>query len=164
MAMTERTTESIDARKRAEKIVDRFIAIVMAGEQDIAWEGSGIIGRLVDFEGEIPRSSGYHEVCRMANACDRMQAWPEDFSKAHDYMMQLSANRRQALILDRAYRGRTKWKATDPFHPEKPVYKLWDDEACAAEAGCKVQAFIQRVSDAYKILERMTEALNKKAA
>ncbi|MCL1485141.1 hypothetical protein MIH18_23690 (plasmid) [Marinobacter sp. M3C] len=164
MAMTERTPESKAVRIKAEKVVDRFIVVALACEQDLAWQGIGVSGKIADFEGEIPQSSAYYGVDKMPGICDRMQKWPEDFAQAQDLMKELKPEQRQALVLDRAFRGRTKAKAIDPFEKDKPVYILWDDAACAHEAGCKVGAFVQRVSSAYSRLEGFMAGVRKKAA
>ena len=164
MAMVKRTTESRTARQQAEKAVDRFITVALACEQDLAWKGIGVSGKIADFEGEIPRSSGFYGVDKMPGICDRMQVWPHEFKQAHEMIMGLKVAQRQALILDRAYRGRTKLKAVDPFKQDKPVYIVWSDEECAREAECSVAAFVQRVSDAYARVERIMVTARKKAA
>jgi hypothetical protein len=153
MAMTQRTTESRAARQQAELVVDLFIDVLCNGNAEIARESRSVIGALVDFRGEIPRSSGFAGFCKLAAKIDRMKRITPLEMMACYVVNRLSDRQVEALVCDRAYRGRTK-VATDPFHPDKPLeVALWDDVRCAQSLRCTVATFRQRIYDGYGKLE-----------
>ena len=153
MAMTERTTESKAARKQAELVVDMFLDVLTNGNAEIAKESRSVIGALVDFRGEIPRSSGFAGFCKLAAKIDRMKRISPVEMMACYVVNRLSERQVEAVVCDRAYRGRTK-VAIDPFHPDKPLeVALWDDVRCAQSLRCTVATFRQRIYDGYSKLE-----------
>lgn len=152
MAMVERTTESRAARKQAEMIVDMALDVMLDSDNDIAWQGGSIIGALVDFKGEIPRSSGFSGFCKLAGKIDRMKGWSGTHLMACMIVRSLSDRQRAAVAYDRFYRGRVKVEI-DPFTPDKRAEILWDDRRCADSLGCTVDAFQKRVYEGYKSIE-----------
>jgi len=157
MAMVERTTESRAARKQAEVIVDMALDVMLDADNDIAWQGRSIIGALVDFKGEIPRSSGFSGFCKLAGKIDRMKRWSDMHLMACMVVRNLSDRQREAVAYDRFYRGRTK-AAIDPFTPEKRIEIYWDDQRCADSLRCSVSAFRSRVYEGYSSIESMMQA------
>lgn len=158
MAMVERTPESRAARKQAEAVVDMaldvMLDVMLDSDNDIAWQGGSIIGALVDFKGEIPRSSGFSGFCKLAGKIDRFKRWSDMHLMACMVMRSLSDRQREAVAYDRFYRGRTK-VAIDPFVPEKRVEIKWDDQHCASSLDCTVDAFRKRVYEGYRSIEAM---------
>jgi len=152
MAMRKKSDDEKAARIEAEKIVDRFLDVLMSGDDEIARESRSVIGALVDFKGEIPRSSGFSGFCKLAGKVDRMKRWGSQHLLACMIMRSLSGRQREALAVDRAIRGRLR-AAADPFKPEKVISEKWTDERCAAELRCSVTAFNTRVSDGYGKIE-----------
>lgn len=124
-------------------IVDLYIDVIMADEESIALESRSLLGALVDFKGEIPRSSGFSGFCKLAGKVDRMRSWTDAHKMSVVVMARLTAKQRKALILDRVYRNRFK------VCTRHPMGKYWNDEECAIECGCSVEAFWKRVSDGY---------------
>ena len=145
------TPEQRRLREQAQKVVDKTLEMLLTKESEVAWEGFGLIGRMLDFHGEIPHSSGYAEVCHMARRVDRMRSWPEDYRRAYALMAMLSVHQRCALGYDRARRGRTIAVAHDPLRG--PLIIEYDDALCAHELDCTVSQFRHRVYDGYKRLE-----------
>jgi len=154
MAMTERTNETKAARQQAVMIVDMFLDVLLSNHSDIARESRSIIGALVDFKGEIPRSSGFSGFCMLASKVDRMNDWSGAHLMACMVMRDLSDRQREALAYDRFYRGRTK-VAIDPFVLGKSVEKYWGDDECADSLRCSVEAFQKRVYEGYSSIESM---------
>jgi len=154
MAMVKRTDSSKAARQQAEVIVDLFLDVLLSSDDDIAKESRSVIGALVDFKGQIPKSSGFSGFCKLAGKVDRMRDWSDTHMMACMVMRNLSDRQREALAYDRFYRGRTK-VATDPFFPDQRVEIHWDDNACAESLGCSVNAFQKRVFEGYCSVEAM---------
>ena len=152
MAMRKKTDDEKAARMEAEKVVDRFLDVFLSGDDDIARESRSIIGALVDFKGEVPRSSGFSGFCKLASKVDRMKRWGSQHLLACMIMRSLSDRQREALVVDRAIRGRLK-AAVYPFNPKEIISEKWTDERCASEIGCSVTAFNTRVSDGYGKIE-----------
>ena len=152
--MVKRTNSSKAARQQAEAIVDLFLDVLLSSDDDIAKESRSVIGALVDFKGQIPKSSGFSGFCKLAGKVDRMARWSDTHMMACMVMRNLSDRQREALAYDRFYRGRTK-VATDPFFPEQRVGIHWDDNACAESLGCSVNAFQKRVFEGYCSVEAM---------
>ncbi|WP_375191815.1 hypothetical protein [Marinobacter sp.] len=46
-------------RELAEKLVDVYLAWLQSADRDAGWHGQHIIGRLIDFKGDLPGTSGY---------------------------------------------------------------------------------------------------------
>ncbi|MDG5498949.1 hypothetical protein [Marinobacter sp. BGYM27] len=147
-------------RRIAEQTVDLFLDVLLTNEDGLAWEGMGLIGRLVDFKGQLPQSSGFSGFCTLARRVDRMRHWSECHRMSLIVLRKLSDRQREAVCFDRAYRGRTK-VAVDPFTPTKKVEIYWGDNECARQLDCSVNAFRKRVQEGYQSIEQI---LNEKAA
>lgn len=153
MAKTHQTWEQRVLREQAQTVVDKALEILLSQEGDIPWQGFGLVGRLVDFLGEIPASSGYHEVDTMPSRVDRMRSWPRDYREALEHFQKLTKAQSLALAFDRARRGRDIAVAHDPFRGDLVVH--YDDTTCARELGCSVSQFRDRVYSGYKRLEAL---------
>lgn len=46
-------------RQLAEKLIDVYLGWLQSADRDAGWHGPHIIGRLIDFKGDLPGSSGY---------------------------------------------------------------------------------------------------------
>lgn len=153
MVMRAQTNNEKAMREWAQTVVDKALDILLTRDDEVAWEGFGLIGRFLDFHGQIPRSSGYSEVCQLAARVDRMRSWPRDYREAFALFWQLSDNQKWALGYDRARRGRQIAVAEDPFRG--PLIITYDDRRCADELGCTISQFRSRVYDGYKRLESL---------
>jgi len=140
------------ARKQAEQTVDLFLDVLFSRDQDAGWQGAGIIGKLVDFKGDLPQSSGFSGFSKVYEQSKWLRDWSDAHVAACIVMRSLSDRQCEAAALDRAYRGRTK-VATDPFNPDRRVEIYWSDRKCAEQLRCSEAAFRQRVHDGYRALE-----------
>lgn len=141
-------------RKQAQAVVDLFLDVLLSKDADAGWEGDSVIGRLVDFKGELPQSSGFSGFSKVYEHSKKLQDWSDTHVLACLMMRSLSDRQREALCFDRAYRGRTK-VAIDPFTPNERVEIYWNDEACAQQLRCTVKAFQDRVHAGYGRLQSM---------
>lgn len=154
MADIKRGDRRITKRQQAQVVVDLFLDVLLSRDRDAGWEGDSLVGKLVDFKGELPRSSGYTGFSKVYEQCKRLRDWSPEHKMACMMMAQVSDRQCEALCFDRAYRGRTK-VAVDPFTPDQRVEIYWDDSACAQQLRCTVNAFRNRVSDGYEKLEAL---------
>lgn len=158
-----KSNEQKASRKAAEQIVDMFLDVIFASDSDAGWQGTGLLGKLVDFKGELPASSGFSGFSKVWEQSRLFNAWGADHVMACIVMRQLSDRQREAVCVDRCYRGRTK-VAVDPFVPEKRVEIYWDDPSCAQHLRCTVSAMQKRISDGYMRIEDIAGQKIKKAA
>ncbi len=142
------------ARQQAEIVVDLFLDVLLSRDRDAGWEGNSLIGKLVEFKGELPKSSGFSGFSKVYEQSKWLRDWSDEHVAACVMMRSLSDRRREALCMDRAYRGRTK-VVVDPFTPEQRVEIYWDDNACAQQLRCTPEAFRRRVHEGYRALEWM---------
>lgn len=142
------------AREQAEKLVDIYLTWALSSNHDAGWHGGSIIGRLVDFRGDLPQSSGFYGVDRMEKEIRYLTCQHSDLPLARQLIEQLDDKYKIAVFSDRHYRNRVKI-AIDPFVPEKRVEFKWTDEAIAAVLGISTANYRQRVSRAYSLIEDM---------
>ena len=140
-------------RQQAMMCVEMYIDVVLSGNDEIARESHSIIGALVDFRGEIPRSSGFSGFCKLAGKIDRMKRFSDTHLMTCYLLRSLTCRQHDALVCNQTYRGRTK-VAIDPFVPESRIEILWDDKRCADTLDCTVGTFRQRIVDGYTRMER----------
>lgn len=153
MANRKRDDSDKALRKQAEAVVDMFLDVLLSRDRDAGWQGDSLVGKLVDFKGELPKSSGFSGFSKVYEQSKRLRDWSDAHLMACVVMRNLSDRQREALCFDRAYRGRVK-VAVDPFHPDDRVEIYWDDNACAQQLRCSEAAFCQRVHDGYRALEK----------
>ena len=139
-------------RQQAMACVEMYIDVGLSGNAEIARESRSVIGALVDFRGEIPRSSGFSGFCKLAEKIDRMTKFGDAHLMACYLLRSLSDRQHDAVVCNQAYRGRIK-VAIDPFVPERRIEILWDDKRCADNLGCTIQTFRQRIVDGYTRME-----------
>lgn len=163
-----KTDEQKKIRQQAKDTVDLYIEAIYADtrHQDIAYESRSVIGMSVDFLGEIPRGSGFNGFCKLGAKIDRMARdhITQDHRNAVEWVKMLPMIFREALVYDRALRGREKIVALDPLYPGEPLTKHWTDEQCARDLNCSKDAFKRRVSDGYFVLERVMGLRKAEAA
>jgi len=139
-------------RQQAMMCVELYIDVALSGNDEVARESRSIIGALVDFRGEIPRSSGFAGFCKLAGKVDRMKRFSDAHLMACYLLRSLTDRQHDAVVCNQTYRGRTK-VAIDPFVPERRIEMLWDDKRCADTLGCAVATFRQRIVDGYTRME-----------
>ncbi len=146
-------------RQKAKDAVDHYLEVIYAEvrNRDIAWESRSVIGMAADFHGEIPKGSGFSGFCKLGAKVDRMahDVRTQDHHSAVDWMKSLPVMLCEALVYDRALRGRERVLAIDPLQPGNPITKVWTDEICAADLDCSRDTFRRRVSDGYFELEKI---------
>ena len=108
-------------RQQAMACVEMYIDVGLSDNADIARESRSVIGALVDFRGEIPRSSGFSGFCKLAGKIDRMKRFSDTHLMACYLLRSLSDRQHDAVVCNQTYRGRTK-VAIDPFVPERRFY------------------------------------------
>lgn len=157
-----KTPEQKRMREAAESIVDLFLEYVVRADmtKDITWEGRNILEMAVKYQ-----SSGFSGFCKLGAKVDRInrQHITEDMNRAATVMALLSDKQIEALAVDRALRGRTRVLAVDPFKPDEPITKFWDDLECAHYLQCSVEAMRRRITDGYQKLEGFMGAHQKAA-
>lgn len=157
-----KTPEQKRMREAAEGVVDLFLEYVVRADiaKNIAWEGRNILEMAVKYQG-----SGFSGFCKLGGKVDRInrQHITEDMHRAATVMALLSDKQVEALAVDRALRGRNRVLAVDPFNPDKPITKFWDDGECAYYLGCSVEAMRRRITDGYQKLEGFMSAHQKAA-
>ena len=136
-------------REAAERVVDRYLTVIMSTDKDAGWQGCGLIGKLIDFRGQIPESSGFSGFSTVWEKSVLVRDWSHKHVAAVRLVNKLTPENREAVAIDRAYRGRTKVVATDTLRPERPVEIKWDDAKISIELGITVTAFRNRVHRGY---------------
>lgn len=154
MANQKRNDQTRTARQQAQLVVDLFLDVLLSRDMDAGWQGDSLIGKLVDFKGELPKSSGFSGFSKVYEQSKWLREWSDSHKMACVVMRNISDRQREAMCMDRAYRGRTK-VAIDPFTPDERIEIFWDDSACAQQLRCSVAAFRQRISDGYRVVECM---------
>ena len=158
-----KTTKQLTARQMAEQTVDLFLEVLFSSDRDAGWQGDNLIGKLVDFKGDLPMSSGFSGFSKVWEKSKLMQDWSDAHKMACVVMRNLSDRKREAVAVDRSYRNRTK-VAIDPFTPEKRVEILWTDQRCADYLDCTVNAFRKRINEGYQALEAILQENISQAA
>ena len=154
MAEQNRKTENDKAlRQEARRVVDRHLQMILSTTDDVAWEGSSVIGRLIEFCGDLPDSSGFAGVDKMPNRIQRIIDWPAKHRVSRRLMLQLTEGQRMALYIDRLYRGQHKADSDTARQTRQEVY--WSDARCAEKLGISQNAFRLRISGGYQALEYM---------
>lgn len=136
-------------RQKAEKIVDIYLSWAMSTDTDAGWHGGSIIGRLVDFKGDLPAPSGFYAVDRMEKEIRYLRNQHAELAFAKQAISKLDDNYKAAVFSDRYYRNRVK-VAIDPFHPDKRVEFKWTDERIAAVLKISERAYRDRITEGYR--------------
>jgi len=144
-------------RKMAEQTVDLFLEVLFSSDRDAGWQGDSLIGKLVDFKGDLPMSSGFSGFSKVWEKSRLMRDWSPTHMMACFAVSTLSDRRREAVAVDRSYRNRVK-VAIDPFVPDKRIEILWDDRRCADHLSCTVNAFRKRINEGYEELSDFLES------
>lgn len=141
------------AREQAELLVDRYLDWLFSLTEDAGWHGGSILGRWLDFQGDIPQGSGFMGFDRYEKELRYLTHTGHRTAEAVGIVDSLPQDQRRAVLSDRAYRGRTK-VAIDPFVPEKPVEILWTTARVAGHLGISEDAYRKQVSRGYLAIER----------
>ena len=152
MAVQNRKTDrDRKLRQYAHRLVDLYLKMIFAAEADAGWDGPTVIGRMMDFAGDLPEPSGFCGVDRMPERIRLIQHWPPQFRVAHRLMVKLTARQREALCVDRMYRGRRRMVSDTTNQRRTEVY--WSDKRCAGALGISQSALRSRINDGYRALE-----------
>lgn len=149
-----------EQRIKAEQLVDRVLTMEESSENDAGWHGETVLGRFVEFEGQIPRGSGGPPPSKLYEATRLLRDWPERFLLARQIFNKLSAKQAYALRIDRSLRNRTKVVAIDPFNPEpeKRIEIHFNDQYIAKRLDITPTVLRRRIADGYKRLIELMEA------
>ena len=140
-------------RAEAERIVDRFLKVAMSRESEAGWDGDNVIGRLIDFQGYLPESSGFSGFSTVWEQSLLLGEWPPRFRVSVRLVLALTELQQAAVCMDRAYRGRQRMVADTESQRRVCVY--WSDKRCAEALGCTRNAFRSRVNSGYRAIEEM---------
>ena len=163
MAEQNRKTENDKAlREEARRIVDRHLQMILSATDDTGWEGPTIIGRLMEFKGDLPQSSGFAGVDKMPDRIIRIIDWPAKHRVSRRLMLQLTEGQRMALYIDRLYRGQHKADSDTARQTRQEAY--WSDARCAEKLGISKNAFRLRISGGYQALEAMIASAQERPA
>jgi len=143
------------ARQQAEKLVDIYLNWALSTDQDAGWHSGSVIGRLVDFRGDLPQSSGFYGVDRMEKELRFLTGHHADLPIAKAAVAALHDNYKIAVFTDRHYRNRVK-VAIDPFVPNRRVEFKYTDEALAAMLSISVRTYRYRVDEGYRQIGERT--------
>lgn len=136
-------------RAQAEKLADIYVTWKMTTDTEAGWHSGSIIGRLVDFRGDLPASSGFYGVDRMEKEVRYLVNHHADLPAAKAALSRLDKRYYDAVVSDQAFRGRTK-VAIDPFRPEKPVEIRCTDEYIARVLEITVRTYRDRITEGYR--------------
>ena len=146
-------THKITIRETAEHIVDMYLKVILSSDKDAGWQGDNLIGKLIDFKGELPQSSGFSGFSKVWEQTALLRDFPKKFRVAVRLMHTLSDRQRQALCVDRWYRGRIKATFDDAAGSPRLSEKRWSDHECAKELGCTERTFRRRIEAGYQRIE-----------
>lgn len=158
-------TEKEESRRAAKDLVGDYADWFASPDRDAGWHSYPILAKMIDFEGELPGSSGFYGV----DAVFKEQKYLAPYlshrtRRAIRIMHELrdhKINHYVALLFDVMYRGRVK-NAIDPFHPDKPISIPYTDERIATGLRITVPTFRQWISRGYLFVEHQMD--HKKAA
>lgn len=150
-------SEARALRQKAEAIVDLYVDWLFSLKDDAGWHGGSVLGRWADFLGQPPQGSGFIGFDRYEREIRYLKHVNHRTAAAIQRVDALTNDQRVAVLSDRAYRGRTRVVAIDPFRPESPVTITWTTERCAEELGISVPAYRKNISRGYQALEAEIE-------
>ena len=148
-------------RERAELIVDLHLKMILSASNDAGWEGPTVIGRLMEFQGDLPESSGFAGVDKMPDRIMRVVDWPKQHRVARRLMLELTEDQRVALYVDRLYRGRHKMDSDTARQTRQEVY--WSDKRCAERMGITPDNLRYRISQGYRSIEAMIAPVQRRS-
>lgn len=144
-----------EARSVAEKIVDDFLSWYRSADKDAGWHGDSMIGRLVDFKGDLPSSSGFYAVDSMEYEMRFVRHITKDQRAAIEIFGRMPKVNAVAVMLDRAVRGKTL-AHEDPY-TKKPVTVSYPDAILAHEMDMTVNLFKMAIRDGYQWIAQAVE-------
>mgnify|MGYP006431478721 CR=1 FL=1 len=151
--MAEQSKLDQKVRERSKLIVDWYLTVVMSTDEEAGWEGDSVVGKLMDFWGQIPKGSGFAGVDRMWERTLKLGSWPKQYRVAVRLLMSLTKEQRTALCIDRAYRGRTRMHSDT--ENQRRVQVRWSDRKCAEKMGLNQSQFRMRIKEGYEALDEM---------
>ncbi|MEP2249890.1 hypothetical protein [Marinobacter sp.] len=145
----------MDRDKRAvlEKIVDLALEVLMSRDSDAGWQNSGILGRLQECGGVLPK--GQASDVAVWRKGRMLGDWKPKPRQALALLDRLSPDHRQAVLIHRAYLKRTT-VTVDPETREQTLTR-WTLEKMAEELGISVSAFRSRVERGYELLSEILQ-------
>lgn len=141
-----------ETRKLIERLLDIFVGRLFSIDNDAGWHGESMLGRLIEFHGELPPPSGY-------DSADSKMLFEIQFVREEHYLLgaarsmmrQLPKKTQIVLVVDRRYRG-----TVDPR-----TGKVLTDDNCAAMLGLSVAAYRKTKTRAFGKLEAFISAENE---
>lgn len=86
-------------RQLAEKLIDVYLAWLQSHDRDAGWHGQHIIGRLIDFKGDLPGSSGYMPDDGMIREVRFLRTPHALLAEAKELVAEMEQRQRDAVLL-----------------------------------------------------------------
>lgn len=107
-------------KRIAEHCIDIYVGYLQSLSHDAGWHGDSTLGRLIDYEGDIPRGSGFDqsnlksiiEIQYLRKAHAELPV----IARAMQRIRRDDPNAYTAMIADRVYRGRQRREGEDVVH------------------------------------------------
>lgn len=147
-------------KEKLEAIVDLALDVLMSRDADAGWQNFGILGRLRDCGGVLPK--GDVSTVTVWKKGWLLGNWKPKHREALALLEKLSENNRQAVLIHRAYHNRTT-VTEDPITGHR-VETHWSSERICRELGVAPNQFRLRVHRGYEKLSRELEMEATKAA
>ncbi len=135
----------------AQHIVDLYLDVIFSIDTDAGWHGDNLIGKLVTFKGYIPSGSGFSGFSKVYEETLFLIEWSVQHKEAVRLLNSMTVIEREALLIDRCYRGKTKMYV-DPLVPDSRLEMRWTDDKIALALSIPAGTFKRRVHDAYQKL------------
>lgn len=145
-------------RERAQFLVDLYLTWRLSTHHDAGWHGEHVLGRLVQFRGDLPPSSGNDQSdLKMIGEV----RWLRHFHRECDYAVNIMLNMQKrtprlfaAVLLDRYARKRTfRQQQVVPGEGVKAVDVQYTTAHLADVLGVSVENFRQMCSRGYGYIE-----------
>lgn len=131
--------------------IDRYIQIYINGVQsvsnDAGWEGSGTMGKIIDFAGDLPTPTGNDQSnLSMINAIrllkEQHKKWPIISAAVKTLLISSKRDQMIALLAKHIYVGQCPW-----------TLKAWTDTQRAEEAGQSIDAYRCNLRRSYRTVQ-----------
>ncbi|MTI98725.1 MAG: hypothetical protein FH752_08900 [Marinobacter adhaerens] len=141
-------------KEKLEAIVDLALDVLMSRDADAGWQNFGILGRLRDCGGVLPK--GDVSTVTVWKKGWLLGNWKPKHRQALALLEKLSENNRQAVLIHRAYHNRTTVIEDPMTGYRKETY--WSSERICQQLGITPEKFRLRVHRGYLALAKKLEA------
>lgn len=131
--------------------IDRYIQIYINGVQsvsnDAGWEGSGTMGKIIDFAGDLPTPTGNDQSnLSMINAIrllkEQHKKWPIISAAVKTLLISSKRDQMIALLAKHLYVGQCPW-----------TNKVWTNTQRAEEVGQSLKVYENNLGRGYRAFQ-----------